>query len=230
MEKDVRVKNHSNGKGIYWVISQGEERLATRSIAPGRTVYNEKLFRYKNNEYRLWNPYRSKLAAFILNGGSEIPIQPNYTVLYLGAGSGTTVSHVSDIIGEQGKVYSVEFSARVMRVLLDNLCKYRKNIYPILGDARFPERYPLSTVKVDALYCDVAQQEQAKILTKNARMYLKKGSRIMIAIKARSIDVSKAPDNVFKKEIKILKNNGFKILQNLKLEPFIKDHLMVVGE
>lgn len=50
-------------------------------------------------EYRVWNPFRSKLGAAILGGVDQIHIKPGAKVLYLGAASGTTVSHVSDIVG-----------------------------------------------------------------------------------------------------------------------------------
>ncbi len=50
-------------------------------------------------EYRVWNPFRSKLAAAILGGVDQIYMPPGSKVLYLGAASGTTVSHVSDIVG-----------------------------------------------------------------------------------------------------------------------------------
>ncbi len=229
MEENVKVEAHERFEGVYWATVEKVRRLATKNLAPGRTVYREKLITYNVDEYRLWDPFRSKLSAFILKGGSEICVKPGYTILYLGASTGTTVSHVSDIVGESGKVYSVEFSARVMRALLENLCKHRENIYPILADARFPERYPISTSEVEGVYCDVAQPEQAKILIENARIYLKNGGVVMIALKARSIDVTKPPNHVFNKEIKTLKSGGFKILQIFKLEHYDKDHAMVVG-
>lgn len=230
MEENVRVKPHERFDGVYWAEVDGEKRLATRNLALGRTVYDERLIRVDGVEYRIWDPYRSKLSAFIVKGGKEISVKPGYRILYLGAGTGTTISHVSDIVGESGKVYGVEFSARVMRVLLDNLCRYRKNIYPILADARFPEKYPIPKFEMDGIYCDVAQPEQAKILVENSEIYLKRKGLAMIALKARSIDVTKPPDQVFKEEIRILKGSGFKILQTLKLEPYDKDHAMVVGE
>jgi fibrillarin-like pre-rRNA processing protein len=116
-----------------------------------------------------------------------------------------------------------------MRVLLDNLCKYRRNVYPILADARIPERYPIPKSVMDGVYCDVAQPEQAKILVENSEIYLKKKGLAMIALKARSIDVTKPPSQVFEEEIKILEEKGFKIIQMLKLDPYDKDHAMVVG-
>ena len=80
----------------------------TRNFAPGESVYGEKRITLEEKvgetinkiEYRVWNVFRSKLAASIVNGISEIFIQPGSKVLYLGAASGTTVSHVSDIVGE----------------------------------------------------------------------------------------------------------------------------------
>lgn len=53
-------------------------------------------------EYRVWNPFRSKLAAGILGGLDDIYMRPGSTVLYLGAASGTSVSHVADIVGPEG--------------------------------------------------------------------------------------------------------------------------------
>lgn len=50
-------------------------------------------------EYRVWNPFRSKLAAAIVGGVGNIYMPPGSKVLYLGAANGTTVSHVSDIVG-----------------------------------------------------------------------------------------------------------------------------------
>jgi fibrillarin-like pre-rRNA processing protein len=229
MEGGVRVRPHERFPGVYWVELDDEKRLSTRNLAPGRTVYDERIVKQDGIEYRLWDPYRSKLSAFIMKGGREISVKPGYRILYLGAGTGTTVSHVSDIVGESGRVYSVEFSARAMRVLLDNLCKYRRNVYPILADARIPERYPIPKSGMDGVYCDVAQPEQAKILVENSEIYLKKKGLAMIALKARSIDVTKPPSRVFEEEIKILEEKGFKIIQMLKLDPYDKDHAMVVG-
>ena len=48
----------------------------------------------------------------MIAGVDNIHIKPAAKVLYLGAASGTSVSHVSDIVGPQGAVYAVEFSHR----------------------------------------------------------------------------------------------------------------------
>lgn len=227
----VEVKPHPEFPEIYWaILEDGTKRLATRNLTPGRTVYGERLITFKGIEYRIWDPYRSKLAAAILKGLKAVPIKPGNKVLYLGAASGTTASHVSDIVGENGHVYCVEFSARAIRELVNNVCAYRPNMSPILEDARLPERYSMLVEKVDNIYCDIAQPEQAKILADNADLYLKRGGEIMLAIKAQSIDVTKEPSEVYKREIETLKARNFKIKEVIHLEPYDKAHAMIVAE
>ena len=146
----VEVKAHQKFPEIYWaILEDGTKRLATKNLAPGRAVYGERLITFKGVEYRIWDPYRSKLAAAILKGLKNVPIKPGNKVLYLGAASGTTASHVSDIVGENGHVYCVEFSARAIRELVNNVCAFRPNMSPILEDARLPERYAMLIEKVD---------------------------------------------------------------------------------
>ena len=228
----MQVKPHPRFPQVYIVnLDDGIERLATRNLAPGRTVYGEKLVRFEGVEYRLWDPYRSKLAAAILKGIKKVPIEPNHQVLYLGAASGTTASHVSDIVDEKGHVYCVEFAARALRELVNNVCPYRLNMTPILDDARFPEKYALFIRgKVDDIYCDIAQPEQAKILADNADLYLKKGGWIMLAVKAQSIDVTKEPSEVYRRELKVLESRGFAIEDVVHLEPYDKAHAMIVAK
>ena len=227
----VEVKPHPEFPEIYWaILEDGTKKLATRNLTPGRTVYGERLITFKGIEYRIWDPYRSKLAAAILKGIKAVPIKPGNKVLYLGAASGTTASHVSDIVGENGHVYCVEFSARAIRELVNNVCAYRSNMSPILEDARLPERYSMLVEKVDNIYCDIAQPEQAKILADNADLYLKRGGEIMLAIKAQSIDVTKEPSEVYKREIETLKTRNFKIKEVIHLEPYDKAHAMIVAE
>ena len=227
----VEVKPHPEFPEIYWaILEDGTKRLATRNLTPGRTVYGERLITFKGIEYRIWDPYRSKLAAAILKGLKAVPVKPGNKVLYLGAASGTTASHVSDIVGENGHVYCVEFSARAIRELVNNVCAYRPNMSPILEDARLPERYSMLVEKVDNIYCDIAQPEQAKILADNADLYLKRGGEIMLAIKAQSIDVTKEPSEVYKREIETLKTRNFKIKEVIHLEPYDKAHAMIVAE
>ncbi len=229
---DVKVKPHPNFPAIYQVtLEDGVQRLATKNLTPGRKVYGEHLIRFEGVEYRLWDAYRSKLAAAILKNLGTVPIKPGHKVLYLGAASGTTASHVSDIVGEKGHVYCVEFAARAMRELVNNVCAYRDNMSPILEDARFPEKYAVFiSGKVDEIYCDVAQPEQAKILADNADVFLESFGWIMLAVKAQSIDVTKEPSEVYKMEVKVLKDRGFRIEEVAHLEPYDKAHAMIVAQ
>lgn len=228
----VKVKPHPQFSAIYQVtLEDGAQRLATRNLTPGRNVYGERLLRHEGVEYRVWDAFRSKLAAAILKNLKTVPIKPSHRVLYLGAASGTTASHVSDIVGEKGYVYCVEFAPRALRELVNNVCTYRLNMSPILEDARFPEKYGMFIGgNVDDVYCDIAQPEQAKILADNADLFLKKSGWIMIAVKAQSIDVTKEPSEVYRQEIKVLKNRGFRVEEVVHLEPYDIAHAMIVAQ
>ena len=228
----VKVKPHPQFTEIYQVtLEDGAQRLATRNLTPGRTVYGERLIRFKKVEYRVWDAFRSKLAAAIIKGVHTIPIKPEQRVLYLGAASGTTPSHVSDIVGEKGHVYCVEFASRSMRDLVDNVCAYRLNMSPFLEDARFPEKYAMFIPgKVDCVYCDIAQPEQAKVLADNADVFLKQSGWVMLAVKSQSIDVTKAPEEIYKQEATVLKKRGFNVEEIVRLEPYDKAHAMIVAQ
>jgi fibrillarin-like pre-rRNA processing protein len=228
----MHIKPHPQFPQTYLVtLENGSQKLATRNLAPGRNVYGERLIRFEGAEYRLWDPFRSKLAAAILKNVKNVPIKPNHQVLYLGAASGTTASHVSDIVGEKGYVYCVEFAPRAIRELINNVCAYRVNMLPILEDARFPEKYAIFIRgKVDDVYCDIAQPEQAKILADNADLFLKKPGWIMLAVKAQSIDVTKEPSEIYRREVRVLEDRGFVIEDVVHLEPYDKAHAMIVAK
>jgi len=224
----VDVKPHEHFEGVFWItLEDGSRRIGTRNLAPGISVYGETLVSDGEREYRTWDPHRSKLAAAILKHLNALAIRPGSRVLYLGSASGTTASHVSDIVGERGRVFCVEFAQRSMRELIDSLCRHRSNIYPILADARLPEKYSSLVSLVDVIYSDVAQPEQAKILADNADLFLRPKGSGLIAIKSRSIDVTMEPLDVFKQEIAVLRMRGFNPLQTVRLEPYEKDHALV---
>ena len=224
------VSPHERFEGIYWIRFQDRSRrLATENLSPRHSVYGEELVKHRRKEYRTWDAYRSKLAAAILKDISEIPIAPSRTVLYLGAASGTTASHVSDIVGAKGAVFCVEFAQRTMRELIENVCSQRPNMSPILADARYPNTYRSLVSPVDAIYCDIAQPEQARILADNADLFLKEPGSVMIALKSRSVDVTMSPGLVFSQEKHTLAARGFKIVDMIRLEPYEKDHAMIVA-
>jgi len=228
----VVVEPHRH-EGVF--IAKGkEDALVTKNLVPGESVYGEKRISVdgpdgEKVEYRVWNPFRSKIAAAILGGVDNIWIKPGTKILYLGASAGTTVSHVSDLVGEEGVVYAVEFSQRVGRDLI-NTAKKRMNIVPIVEDARHPQRYRMLVPMVDIVFADVAQPDQARIVALNSHMFLKNGGHFMISIKANCIDSTVDASIVFAKEVAKLQAENFKPAEQLTLEPYERDHAVVVGE
>ncbi|KXN87190.1 putative mediator of RNA polymerase II transcription subunit 36b, partial [Leucoagaricus sp. SymC.cos] len=190
--------------GIF--IAKGKEQmLVTKNLVPGESVYGEKRIsagvggegESTKVEYRVWNPFRSKLAAGVLGGLDDVYIRPGGKVLYLGAASGTSVSHVADIVGPEGTVYAVEFSARSGRNLI-NMAKKRTNVIPIVEDARLPNEYLMLLSLVDMIFADVAQPNQARIVIHNAQSFLKDGRHVVISIKASRVDSTvKRPVDAF---------------------------------
>ena len=213
---------------IFWFQVEGEKKLATENLMPGNQVYNEKLLNVKGVEYRIWNPFRSKLAASIMNGLKDFPFNKKSDVLYLGVSTGTTISHISDIVGQDGIIFGVEHATRVARDFLDRVASHRKNIVPIIQDARKPEEFFSVYKKVDVVYVDIAQPDQTDIAIENCKLYLKSGGYLFLIIKTRSIDVTKDPKIVIKNEIKKLESL-FEIKQTIDLQPYDKDHAMVVA-
>ena len=207
---------------------EGEKKLATKNLIPGNQVYNEKLLTVNNLEYRIWNPFRSKLAAAIMNGLNDFPFNQKSDILYLGVSTGTTVSHISDIIGQNGIIFGIEHTSRVARDFLDRVASYRKNIVPIIHDARKPEEFFSVYKKVDVVYVDIAQPDQTDIAIENCKLYLKSKGYLFLIIKTRSIDVTKAPNEVIKNEIKKLEQ-FFQIKQTIDLQPYDKDHVIVIA-
>ena len=182
--KQVIVEPHRQS-GVF--VARGkEDALLTKNLVVGESVYGEKRISADEGEnkieYRMWNPFRSKLGAAILGGIGEINMKPGSKVLYLGAASGTSVSHVSDIVGEEGLVYAVEFSSRSGRDLL-NMAKKRTNVIPIIEDARHPHKYRMLVGMVDTIFADVAQPDQARIVAINAHNFLKNSGYAVISIK-----------------------------------------------
>ncbi len=199
--------------------------LATINMVNGRKAYNEELVAEDGKEYRSWNPYRSKLSAAILNGLKEVHIGKGDSVLYLGAATGTTVSHVSDIVGMKGRVYAVELSERNVRNLI-SLCEARGNVLPILSDAMETGNYSDSVEECDVIYQDISARNQAEILLANGR-FLKKGGYAYFIIKSQSIDISRDPKEVYKSELERLKES-FELVESKSLEPYDSMHLFAV--
>ncbi|KAI9766995.1 MAG: Small subunit processome complex component [Geoglossum simile] len=221
----------SRHPGVFVARGGKEDMLLTKNLTPGESVYGEKRISVESSttpttgdgsgvatktEYRVWNPFRSKLAAGILGGLENIYIRPGAKVLYLGAASGTSVSHVADIVGPTGTVFAVEFSHRSGRDLI-NMATHRTNVIPIIEDARHPLRYRMLVSMVDVIFADVAQPDQARIVGLNAHMYLKEKGGVLISVKANCIDSTAAPEEVFAREVTKMREEKIKPKEQLTL-------------
>lgn len=207
----------------------GQRRPATANLVPGRQVYGERLVIKNNIEWRIWDPYRSKLAAAINKGLEDFMIPVGSSILYLGASTGTTVSHISDIVGAEGRVFAVEHASRVARELLERVAIHRSNVTPIMQDARTPRDYFSVYGKVDVVYSDIAQPDQTQIAIDNCSVHLKPAGILILIIKARSIDVADSPASVINSEIDKLESR-FDVIESIGLEPYDRDHAFVLAQ
>jgi len=192
-----------------------DEALATQ----GEPAYGEPVV----DGWRRWDAHRSKLGA-TLELGLDTGLAGGDGVLYLGAANGTTVSHVADFAGP---TYAVEFAPRPVRDLLA-VAEDRDNLFPLLKDARQPETYAhVVEADLDAVVQDVATRGQADVALAN-RQFLADDGRLVAAIKARSEDVTEAPEDVFERVLDQLRE-GYEVLATERMEPFHEDHLAVVA-
>ncbi len=216
---------HQIQNNLYVEKTKRGDAFWTKNLTPGETVYDEKLI--SNGLFRQWSIKKSKLGAALAKGLKKLPIEEGDVVLYLGASTGTTVSHVSDLVGEKGMVFGVEFSFYMLRRLVF-LAEKRKNIAPILADANHPERYAPLICEVDFLFQDIAQKNQVEIFLKNIA-FLKQGKYAMLSLKAKSVDVLADPKRVYEQVRKQLQRE-VKIHWESRLDPFEKDHCIFVVE
>jgi fibrillarin-like pre-rRNA processing protein len=181
-------------------------------------VYNERML----GGARVWEPYRSKLAA-LYHTGTGVELDTSMKVLYLGAANGTTVSHVADYTEV---VYAVEFAPRPMQDLIE-VARRRKNVIPIMADAARPEIYMPLVEPVDIIYQDLAQPDQAAIAARNSA-FLRPGGFFILMLKTRSVDVRKDPSVVFDETLSSLKEAGFILQESVWLAPYHQDHAAIV--
>lgn len=216
----MRIQNHKF-RGLY--ESKDKKRIIlTKNLVKGRSVYGERLF----GDYREWDPRKSKLGAAIHKGISQVGIKPDSIVLYLGCASGTTSSHVSDMVGKGGFVYALDFAPRVLRDIV-LVCEQRPNMVPVLADASKPETYFHQVGMSDVVFQDIAQKDQVGIFLKNCEIFLKKGGFGLLAVKARSIDVTRKPKEIFR-IVRQQLDEKITIVDYKELEPFEKDHALFV--
>ncbi|MCJ7650125.1 MAG: fibrillarin-like rRNA/tRNA 2'-O-methyltransferase [Candidatus Lokiarchaeota archaeon] len=224
---DFNIRTHPKYTNVYMSGPPHNLKLYSKNLVPGNKVYGEKLITFQGEEYREWDPYRSKLAAMILENPLVNFLSSDLKCLYLGASSGTTISHLSDIVYD-GIIYGVEFAERSMRQLIQNTNK-RKNIIPILGDANFPEKYANSIfTNIDLVYQDIAQPNQAQIAIANCSYYLKDKGTLILAIKSQSIDSVQKPEKIFVQEKKIIEKAGYEISESFNIHKYSANHIILI--
>lgn len=199
--------------------------LFTRSVFGG-SFFGEKIVKAKGSEFRELNPERSKLGAALLKGLSQTGIKEGSVVLYLGASHGYTPSFISDIVGPQGFVFCLDFAPRVVRDLVF-VCEKRSNMAPLLENALKPEEYKDKVPLVDVVYQDVAQRDQVGIFLSNCDVFLKNGGFGLLALKPRSIDVTRRPKDIFR-EVRSVLEKHLTIVDYKELDPFEVDHAFFV--
>lgn len=218
----------SGGRGGYSgenVMTLDDGRLATLNQVPGVRVYDEDLLRIGGNEWRTWNPTRSKLGAYLVKGGKTFPVGRASRVLYLGAANGTTVSHVTDV-NVDGATFAVEFSPRSFRDLA-RVAERRPNLVPFLADAGRPELYGRFVSDLDFLFQDISQRNQGQLFARNVVAFEPRFA--MIAIKARSVDVAADPRDVYERVTREVEDlTGYRVEEALDLGPFERDHAAVL--
>ncbi len=218
-------KNHNITESINnsRIIMQKNKIFSVSEYS--KPVYGEKIIYYNGAYIREWNPKRSKLGAAIMKGMSSMPLNNDSNILYLGASTGTTVSHISDICF-RGKIYAVEVSYDSF-VKLFKLSEYRNNIYPILEDANLPEKYSFFVDEPEIIYQDIAQRNQIQIFNENVKKFssIKYG---FLIIKVKSISSKKSDRTILNSAMKEI--NGFKIKEIIDLRPYDSNNYLLCIE
>jgi fibrillarin-like pre-rRNA processing protein len=212
-----------------WVRRRPDrDDLWTETTGEPPAVYGERWESVDGRVVRSFEPGRSKLAAALLRDwDGPVPV-PGERWLYLGAASGTTASHVADLLGPGGRLYAVERSARPFARLL-RLAERWTNLLPILGDARTPARYADRVPIVEGIYADVAQPDQVALVLANAEMFLRdEGGALVLALKTSSMGRGvPAPSHLKSAEAAL--SARLDLAPSVRLDPFYRSHYLVGG-
>jgi fibrillarin-like rRNA methylase len=220
---------------ISWAVVVDGRTLWTRNAVPKYSQYGEQLRRFKGVEYRRWDPTRSKLGAGLSrarNTQYDLLPNPGDTCLYLGAGHGTSLSHLHDHVcgnnnEKEGRIIAIDLSPRCLRDLV-YLEKIRPGLVPILGDARNSSSWRMMLpTKVDWLLQDVSQADQAEIFIDAAKKFLKKGGKGLLSLKAASERFDASGDKIiFTKVRNQLEHSGMVVNEQIDLHGLEDNHCL----
>ena len=214
---------------IFWITVKNKKKLATLNNASINEVYNEKLIKINGKQYNLWNPYTSKLAAAIVNGMEIFPILKKTKVLYLNGTIEKTLSHISDIIGVNGKIFILRDINENSKKFLDNVMNDRTNVFTITRDNGDPAKFSSKTEMVNVVYVDITQHNETEVAIQNCKRYLRDGGFLMLVVPTKKIDFVNNPNGQNLEEIQKLQSS-FEIIQQINLTDFFKEHSMIIAK
>ena len=217
-----------NDNTIFWITIKNKKKLATLNNAGINEAYNEKLTEINGKQYNVWNPYTSKLAAAIVNGMEIFPILEKTKVLYLNTTIEKTLSHISDIIGMNGKIFVVRDMVENSKNFLEKVRNNRVNIFSITREKGVPARFS-STEMVNVVYVDITQHNETEVAIQNCKNYLRNGGFLMLVVPTKKIDFINNPSKQNLEEMQKLQSS-FEIIQQINLTDFFKEYSMIIAK
>lgn len=202
--------------------------LFTEAAGPPPAVYGERWVHDGRRSFRSFEPGRSKLSAGLVREWSGPVPRVGESWLYLGAATGTTASHVADLVGPEGRVYAVERSPRPFARLL-SLAERWPNLLPILGDAREVRELSALVAPVHGVYADIAQPDQVAIVRANAELFLEgREAAVVLALKTASMGRERDPaGHLAAAEHELA--SAVELVPSVRLDPFHRGHFLVGG-
>ena len=223
---------------ISWAVRYDRRAIWSINSNPKSSVYGESLKRFEGTEYRRWDPNRSKLGAGLMRtkyDKSNLTAKKGSTVLYLGAGHGTSISHLYDHLCGQnnihgGRIVAVDLASRCLRDLT-HLAKTRPGLVPVLGDARKHSAWGvLVPRRVDWLFQDVAQSGQVDIFIAACKRFLNLDGIGLLSLKAASERwTGEDEQHLFSSVEEKLSKNGFEIEESIELTGYEDNHVLFVA-
>ncbi len=207
--------------------------LWTQNAVPGQAVYGESLRKFSGREHRRWDPTRSKLGAAMLrtrDDPADLLPEPGTSLLYLGAGHGTSISHLHDHLCGQGnrfggRLVAVDLAPRCLRELT-HMAASRPGLVPVLGDARQHSAWGILVPrKVDWLFQDVAQAGQVDMFVAACRRFLNVGGQGLLSLKAASERwTGEGEAALFAGVEEQLVAAGFEVVESIELTGYEDNH------
>tara|TARA_Y100000741_G_scaffold312312_2_gene256754 strand:- start:2828 stop:3469 length:642 start_codon:yes stop_codon:yes gene_type:complete len=210
--------------------------LATKNLIPGNSLFDEKIIQKSDSEFIEWNPYKSKLAASIRNGLQIFPISQNMNVLFVTDIFDSTILHLSNIVGNDGKIRYIS-----------NQKDIPENISKIPNIIKFDYEKENADKKFDFLYLDIQDNSFLEKTILYMKKFLKNNGFSIIFLKKESkIDSNKKgvkwlieQSSGLKKIESIIQNlnKNIDVLQEINLglnylgiEPFHKFDICILGK